>query len=122
MKGRLSEAEMHSAGLQLVDFEPAYIRDVYVWLPDVRWGRDSMPCCPTCETATHVGNHGFQSKHHARRCAPATASTQHITPGLPLLPAGMIARRVLASNTHYFIMSRRYTCRHCEIEHRQVAP
>ena len=123
VKGRLSEAETRSAGLLLVDFEPAYIRDVYVWLPDVRWGRDSMPCCPTCETAAHVGNHGFQSKHHARRCAPATASTQHIAPGLPLLlPAGMIARRVLASNTHYFIMSRRYTCRHCETEHQQVAP
>ena len=140
VKGRLSEAETRSAGLLLVDFEPAYIRDVYVWLPDVRWGRDSMPCCPTCETAAHVGNHGFQSKHHARRCAPATAVyaanlfsvvqfssatafTQHIAPGLPLLlPASMIARRVLASNTHYFIMSRRYTCRHCEIEHRQVAP
>ena len=78
VKGRLSEAETRSAGLLLVDFEPAYIRDVYVWLPDVRWGRDSMPCCPTCETAAHVGNHGFQSKHHARRCAPATAFTQHI--------------------------------------------
>ena len=71
MKGRLSEVEIRSAGLLLVDFEPAYIRDVYVWLPDVRWGSDSMPCCPTCETAAHVGNHGFQSKHLARRYADA---------------------------------------------------
>ena len=67
VKGRLSEAEMSSAGLHLVDWEPAYIRDVYVWLPDVRWGPKAMPCCPTCETAAHVGNHGFQTNHSARR-------------------------------------------------------
>ena len=34
----------------------------------------------------------------------------------------MMVRRVLALNTHYFAMSRRYSCRHCETEHEQVAP
>ena len=40
-----------------------YYRDVYVWLPDVRWsnltGVSHMPCCPNCKTNKRVGAHGF---------------------------------------------------------------
>jgi hypothetical protein len=34
----------------------------------------------------------------------------------------MMVHRVIALNTHYFIMSRRYTCRHCQTEHVEAAP
>ena len=37
----------------------AYYRDVYVWLPDVRWGKELMPSCPACKTNKDVGVHGF---------------------------------------------------------------
>jgi hypothetical protein len=63
--GRLNEVETREAGLLLVDLEPAYIRSICIWLPDVRWG--TMPSCPCCSQAEHVGNHGFQSRHYARR-------------------------------------------------------
>ena len=64
--GKLSAAEQQEAGLP-VEVELAYIRDVYVWLPDVRWP-GAMPCCPGCFEDDQVGNNGFLSKHYARRC------------------------------------------------------
>ena len=68
--------------------EPAYYRDVFVWLPDVRWGREAMPVCPECESAERVMPHAFQNKH--------------------------FGRRICGLDTHHFIMTRRYICHCCE--------
>lgn len=71
-----------------LDFtELAYYRDVYVWLPDVRWGLEAMPPCPICRTSERVGFHCWRNNH----------------PG----------RRICAMDTHYFAISRRYKCRTC---------
>ncbi len=43
----------------------AYYRDVYIWLPDVRW-ENCMPCCPSCRSNEHVVNHGFRENHFGR--------------------------------------------------------
>ena len=84
VKGRLTEEETRAAGLLRVDFEPAYIRDVYIWLPDVRW--KTMPCCPGCGQDEHVGNHGFQSRHYARRYAEPPCHSLHPSPLPQALP------------------------------------
>ena len=55
-----------AAGLLLVDLELEYIRDICVWLPDVRWP-GFMPVCPQCEEDDQVCNHGFRTNHYARR-------------------------------------------------------
>jgi hypothetical protein len=44
----------------------AYYQDVYVWLPDICWGKVCMPCCPSCRSNEHVGNKGFHDKHFGR--------------------------------------------------------
>lgn len=67
--------------------EPSYYRDIYVWLPDVRWGDEAMPPCVECESAEEVGPHGFQTKH--------------------------FGRRIVGLKTHYFAMTRRYMCSCC---------
>ena len=69
-----------------------YYRDVYVWLPDVRWsnltGVSHMPCCPNCKTNKRVGAHGFRDNH---------------------------AGRVVVNLTDtYYIISRRYICHACQ--------
>ena len=28
--------------------ELEYYRDIYIWLPDVRWGEIALPVCPKC--------------------------------------------------------------------------
>lgn len=43
----------------------AYYRDVYVWLPDIRWS-GCMPCCPRCLSNEQVGNNGFHTNHFGR--------------------------------------------------------
>ena len=67
--------------------ELAYYRDIYVWLPDVRWGLEAMPPCPICKTSERVGFHCWRNNH----------------PG----------RRICAMDTHYFAISRRYKCHTC---------
>lgn len=68
--------------------EPSYIRDIYVWLPDIRWGDVGTPPCPHCKTSTAVQSHGFRNNH--------------------------IGRRIYNVTTHYFAMSRRYICQTCK--------
>jgi len=67
--------------------EPSYYRDVYVWLPDVRWGREAMPFCFGCRSNARVSSHCWRGNHHGRR--------------------------VVALDTHYFAISRRYKCHAC---------
>ena len=45
---------------------PSYYEVVNVWLPDVRWGAECMPCCPNCKTNKHVVIHGFRDNHPCR--------------------------------------------------------
>jgi hypothetical protein len=65
--------------------EPTYYRDVYVWLPDVRWGE--MPFCPNCESNARVTSHCWRDNHDGRR--------------------------ICTINTNYFALSRRYKCNAC---------
>jgi len=67
--------------------ERAYYRDVHVWLPDVRYGRLALPCCPYCKSTKRVGVHGWRSDHFGRRVVDLTSC--------------------------YYIMSRRYKCHQC---------
>lgn len=46
--------------------EPYYLRDIFVWLPDVRWGE--MPPCPRCAAAgSNIYTHDFLIKQPTRR-------------------------------------------------------
>ena len=74
--------------LKIECLEPSYFRDVHVWIPDLRWGSEAMPYCPSCLTNANVGAHGFRENH-----------------------AG---RRVFNTDTHYFVISRRYICHSCK--------
>ncbi|KAL7546679.1 hypothetical protein ACHAWF_010011 [Thalassiosira exigua] len=69
----------------------AYYRDVYVWLPDVRWKdimKTYMPCCPNCKTNAHVEPHCFRDNH-----------------------AGRV---VVGLKETYYLVSRRYICHECK--------
>ena len=67
--------------------EPSYYVDIYVWLPDVRWGAVAMPVCPCCESSSAVGSHCWRDNH--------------------------FGRRIVTLDTHYFTISRRYKCGAC---------
>lgn len=75
--------------------EPAYYRDVFVWLPDWRWGPEGDPVCPECLSPKHVRPHGFQNNH--------------------------FARLVYKMSGHYFVMSRRYICTCCAAKLKDAA-
>ena len=78
-------------------FVGAYFRDIFVWLPDVRWD-STMPACPECESSKCVVPHSW--------CYDS------------------LARRVQLLDTHYFIMDRRYNCNSChdkQVELRKAA-
>ena len=64
---RAGLAESVCAKLGLEFSQPSYYRDIYVWLPDMRWGHEAMPPCVECETAAQVGPHCFRDNHFARR-------------------------------------------------------
>ena len=68
--------------------EPSYFRDVYVWLPEVRWGMAAMPCCRSCKSNSRVGAHCWRDNH--------------------------FGRRIIAMDTCYFAISRRYICYGCQ--------
>jgi hypothetical protein len=46
--------------LNLEHAESSYYRDVYVWLPDCRWGMIAMPPCPSCGSKEDVAAHGWR--------------------------------------------------------------
>ena len=49
--------------------EPFYIRDIFVWLPESRWGE--IPTCPTCDSDNDIHPHDFQMDHTTRRKVPS---------------------------------------------------
>jgi hypothetical protein len=84
---RAGKAGIVCKKLGLLYNEPVYYQDIYVWLPDVRWGAEVMPLCVFCKTADKVSPHNFQAKH--------------------------FGRRVCALTTNYCIITQRYTCVCC---------
>jgi len=70
----------------------AYYRDVFIWLPDVRWPdnvkRTFVPCCPNCKTNRSVGPHCFRDNH--------------------------FGRLIVGLEETYYCISRRYKCSACE--------
>lgn len=76
------------------EMEQPYFRDVYVWLPDERWGKPCMPACPTCKVNTAVRNNGFHNKH--------------------------FGRRIVALDHDYYCLSRRYRCNKCEMNAKEL--
>jgi hypothetical protein len=68
-----------------------YYRSIYIWLPDIRYGIDSMPSCPNGCCSSNVSSHGF--------CSGDISN---------------IARRVTGITTHYYVISKRYKCKSCE--------
>ena len=55
-----------AAKLELEVAHESYYRTINVWLPDVRWGKECMPCCPNCKTNEHVTVNGFRDNHPSR--------------------------------------------------------
>ena len=74
--------------LGLTFSEKSYYRDIYVWLPEVRWGEEGMPSCPHCRSNSNVAPHCWRENH-----------------------AG---RRICNLDEHYFAISRRYICHTCK--------
>ena len=74
--------------LGIVHQEPAYYRDIKVWLPDLQWGREATPQYVQCGTAKHVEVHGYRDNHFGH-C-------------------------VVDLMENYFVISRRYICKCCE--------
>ena len=73
--------------------ETAYYRDIRVWFPDLEGGQLCMPACVTCGRNDRVRAHSYPMDHPARR--------------------------VVAFETHYYIMSRQYLCRGCQADHKE---
>ena len=73
-----------------LEFDVAYIRDIFIWLPDERW-HDTLPPCPECLSSEDVVRHSWRDNR--------------------------LARRVQGLDSHYFIMSRRYKCQGCAVKH-----
>jgi hypothetical protein len=84
---RHQQAESLCKKLGVIFAEIAYYRDVYVWLPEQRWGCVAWPPCPSCLQQNKIGARGWQKNHYARR--------------------------VVTMNSNYFVMSRRYMCHSC---------
>ena len=84
---RAGQARLVCKKLGLLYGEPSYYRDIFIWLPDVRWGNEAMPPCVVCKSAEEVSPHDFLTNH--------------------------FGRRVCALTTNYFIVTQRYTCACC---------
>lgn len=67
--------------------EEWYYRDVFIWLPDARWGEAFMPPCPECNSISRVGFHAWRDNHYGRK--------------------------IISLDRHYFAISRRYKCQRC---------
>jgi hypothetical protein len=62
---RREQAQKIAHKLRLPREHLAYYQDIYIWIPDKRWG--IKLCCPTCKkSGSHVQAHGFRDNHYAR--------------------------------------------------------
>lgn len=85
---RKENAPMIARKLSLSVHHVTYYRDIRVWIPDLQYGRDCLPSCPSCKSNRRVTVHGFDSKHHGRL--------------------------VIGLTHNYFLVSRRYRCGLCK--------
>jgi len=63
---RKEHAHRFAARLGVAKQPLAFYRDIFVWLPDIKYGRAFMPCCPNCKSNTRFGNIGFRKNHFGR--------------------------------------------------------
>eukprot|EP00978_Attheya_sp_CCMP212_P003543 scaffold7436_cov83-Attheya_sp.AAC.1 len=87
---RQGKAEIICKKLGIQFDEPSYYRDILVWLPELRWGHASMPCCPGCKRNKKVGFHAYRENH--------------------------FSRTVIGLKDNYYMISRRYICYDCKEE------
>ena len=87
--------ESCNPGLRLGRHHDAYYRSIFVWLPDVRWGEEAMPCCPSCKCNSDVFSHGFHDSN--------------------------FGRRVIGLKSNYFMVSKRYVCKSCKKKNENLA-
>ena len=80
--------------LGLVVGHYSYYPDIHVWLPDIRWGTECMPCCPNCKCSSNVKPHAFRANH----------------PG----------RIVVGEERNAFAITRRYICGKCKEKRGQL--
>jgi hypothetical protein len=85
---RKEHARKFAKRLGLKAAHHAYHRDIYVFLPDVKYGKEFTPCCPNCKTNKSVGNNGFRENH--------------------------FGRLIVGMQETYYTVSRRYRCYDCE--------
>ena len=64
-----------------------YFQDIKIWMPDLQWGKLAMPCCPSCNSNTHVCVNKATNNHPVRR--------------------------IISIEKCYFIASRQYCCTAC---------
>ena len=85
---RVEQAKSICAQLGIPFREPAYYRDIKVWLPKEQFGTSSTPPCPCCHSVKHVGVKDWP----------------------------YAGRRVFTADGrgHYFVCTRRYQCSECK--------
>lgn len=83
---KLLKIEVHHA---------AYYRKVVVWIPDMRWGNECTPACPSCLSNRNVRSFGFNSNHYGRK--------------------------IVGLTENYYAISKRYVCRACEKKNKESA-
>jgi hypothetical protein len=75
------------------NFKVAYQRDIFVWLPDIRWGSGCSPRCPNAGCGRPTVYHCWRDNH--------------------------FGRRVSSLHSNYLIISRIYRCDHCKDQRRE---
>ena len=59
---RANRAKEVCSKLNISFSESSYYRDIFVWLPDIRW--NTTPPCVECGSNMRVGLHGFRDNHY----------------------------------------------------------
>lgn len=88
---RKEKAELISQklGIEYDRSEHLTYRDVYIWIPEMQFGEEYLPCCCTCGRQRYVTVHNYCSN----------------------LTRNHYARYVVGLHTQYYIMTRRYVRR-----------
>jgi hypothetical protein len=90
---RKERAKLVCRKLKIEFGEPLYYRDIRVWIPEIEGGQLCMPTCTTCKSNLNVRIHSYTTDHPARR--------------------------IVALSTHYYLMSREYMCKSCQVVHKE---
>ena len=68
----------------------AYYRSIKVWIPELMFGGQCRPCCPTCKRDNDVICWGFNKQN--------------------------IGRMIVSLKENYFVLTHRYKCNACQKE------